>query len=208
MLEDPHDHPNRIEAAHTPRAAGLAMSWARPTGTVTFLFTDIEGSTRLWDDQGDVMAVALARHDEIVRGAIEAHDGYVFATGGDGFCAAFQWAIDAVAAAVAAQRLLRQEPWVNGVALAVRMGLHTGSAQERNHDYYGPTVNRAARIMGKAHGGQILAGSGTAGLVAGVESIELIDLGEHLLRDLSNPMWLFQVWAPGLACDTSLMLIH
>ena len=119
----------------------------RPSGTVTFLFTDIEGSTRLWDEHPEEMREALARHDSILREAIVGHEGVVFSTGGDGVAAAFQRAGDAVAAAVAAQRSLQSESWPGATLLKVRMGLHTGETQERDGDYFGPPVNRAARVM-------------------------------------------------------------
>ena len=166
-----------------------------PSGTVTFLFTDIEGSTRLWDEHPVVMQSALARHDEILRAVIDAHGGFVFSTGGDGVGAAFQRAGDAVTAAIEAQRHLRGEAWPAPVVLRVRMGVHTGEAQERDGDYFGPPLNRAARIMAASHGGQILLSGVTAGIVAGVE---LVDLGEHRLRDLSGATRLFQVRAEGL----------
>ena len=128
----------------------------RPSGTVTFLFTDLEGSTPLWDAHPAVMQDALARHDEILRSAIAAHGGFIFSTGGDGLGAAFQRSIDAVRAAVDAQRALQAEPWPDTVELRVRMGAHTGEAQERDGNYFGSAVNRAARVAGAGHGGQIL----------------------------------------------------
>ena len=167
----------------------------RPSGTVTFLFTDIEGSTRLWDEHPDVMRLALARHDEILRAVIDAHRGFVFSTGGDGVAAAFGRAGDAIATAIEAQRQLGGEPWPAPVRLRVRMGVHTGEAQERDGDYFGPPLNRAARVMAVGHGGQILVSGLTAGLVAGVD---FWDLGEHRLRDLSGATRLFQVRAEGL----------
>jgi class 3 adenylate cyclase len=123
----------------------------RPTGTVTFLFTDIEGSTRLWEERPVEMRAALAAHDTIVRTAIESHGGYVFAAGGDGFAAAFGRAADAVAAADAAQQGLAGHPLIRA-----RMGVHTGEVEERGGDYFGPAVNRAARIMAAGHGGQVV----------------------------------------------------
>ena len=125
-----------------------------PRGTVTFLFTDVEGSTRLWEEDGEAMRSALAAHDRILRSVIEAHDGYVFSTAGDAFCAAFSTPGQAVGAAVEAQRRLGAES--GPVALRVRMGLHTGTAEERDGDYFGPAVNRAARVMSAGHGGQVL----------------------------------------------------
>jgi hypothetical protein len=119
---------------------------------VTFLFTDIEGSTRLWDDHPTQMAEAVARHDAIVRGSMVAHHGFVFATGGDGFAVAFARASDAVSAAVETQRRLLAESWPGGVSLGVRVGLCIGEAQERGGDYFGSAVNRAARVMAAGHG--------------------------------------------------------
>ncbi len=162
---------------------------APPSGTVTFLFTDIEGSTRLWDEHSDAMAQALARHDEVVRGAIEDHAGYVFATGGDGFAAAFARAGDAESAASDAQTFLAAEPWDEAV-IRVRMGLHCGEAEERDGDYFGTAVNRAARVMAAGHGGQVIATQAFAEL-AGTDA--LVDLGEHRLRDLTAPQRVFQV---------------
>ena len=161
-----------------------------PSGTVTFLFTDIEGSTRLWDTAPGDMRAALEGHDAIVRGAIEVHRGYVFATGGDGFAAAFASPIDAVAAAGAAQAALGLESWPEAAMLRVRMGLHTGVVDERGGDYFGPAVNTAARLMGIGHGGQVLCTAVTAELLGGTQ---LVDLGEHRLRDLSAPQRVFQV---------------
>jgi predicted ATPase len=158
---------------------------------VTFLFTDVEGSTRLWEAAQEAMRFALQRHDVILRSALDAHGGYVFATGGDAFSAAFARASDAVEAARDAQAGLAQEDWPEGAVLLVRMGLHTGEASERDGDYFGPAVNRAARIMSIAHGGQVLCSEVTAGLVK--DAAILVDLGPHRLRDLSAPQRIFQV---------------
>ncbi|HSM66326.1 MAG TPA: adenylate/guanylate cyclase domain-containing protein, partial [Ilumatobacteraceae bacterium] len=119
------------------RAGGPPLT---PSGTVTFLFTDIEGSTPLWDSFPDAMGVALARHDEILRSAIDANGGHVFSTAGDGVGAVFHRAANAIAAALAAQRELSAEAWVGGPVLRVRMGVHTGEAEERDGDYFGPAV--------------------------------------------------------------------
>src|SRR5829696_8256345 len=118
-----------------------------PTGTVTFLFTDIEGSTRLWERSAQAMQEALARHDELLRTAIEARGGYVFKTVGDAFCAAFDSATDALEAALASQRALLAEPWDERCHIRARMALHTGTAEERSGDYFGPPVNRVARLL-------------------------------------------------------------
>jgi predicted ATPase len=157
---------------------------------VTFLFTDIEGSTGLWESAPDAMRAALARHDAIVRGAIEAHGGYVFATGGDGFAAAFARVPDAVAAAASAQAAVRREAWPEGAALTVRMGLHTGVVEERDGDYFGPAVNRAARIMAAGHGGQVLASVATAALAG---TAGTVDLGEHSFAGLEAPERVYQL---------------
>jgi class 3 adenylate cyclase len=133
-----------------------------PTGTVTFLFTDLEGSTRLWEDHPAAMKAALARHDEILRDAVEERGGHVVKTTGDGLHAAFAVAPDAVAAALNAQRALVSEEWALPEPLKVRMGLHTGAAELREGDYYGPAVNRAARIAAAAHGGQLVASAATS----------------------------------------------
>ena len=176
---------------------------ALPTGTVTFLFTDLEGSTRLWEEHPDAMRAALARHDEILRDAVEKRDGHVVKTTGDGLHAAFAIAPDAVAAALDAQLQLLAEPWPLPEPLRVRMGLHTGVAEVRDGDYYGPAVNRAARVAAAAHGGQVVASAATADLVRddlGAE-ITLLDLGEHRLRDLGRPERIVQIAHPDLPSD-------
>jgi predicted ATPase len=156
---------------------------------VTFLFTDVEGSTRRWESDADAMRAALAAHDLVLRGAIEAHGGWLFKHTGDGVCAAFGSPRAAVDAAVAAQRALE---------LPVRMGLATGEAELREGDYFGAVLNRAARVMAAGHGGQILLADSTAGLLSGVD---LIDLGPRRLRDLPTPVQVFQVQADGLRTD-------
>src|SRR5829696_1709260 len=170
-----------------------------PSGTVTFLFTDIEGSTRRWDAQPDAMQRALARHDAILRERIERHDGYVFKTVGDAFHAAFSKPEDALSAAVDGQRALAAEGWGG----AVRMALHTGTADERDGDYFGPTLNRVARLRDVGHGGQILLSAATQELVRGQvpDGVELRDLGEHRLRDLAEPERVYQVAVWGLPAD-------
>lgn len=163
----------------------------RPAGTVTFLFSDIEGSTRLWESSPERMRECLARHDTIVRSAVEECGGYVFATGGDSFAIAFDRVGSALVAATTVQDRLAAEPWPEGAVIRVRMGLHTGEAAEREGDYFGPAVNRTARLMATAHGGQVVCSSATASLADG--SIPLRNLGEHRLRDLSMPEQIFQV---------------
>ncbi len=172
------------------------MPHGRPGGTVTFLFTDIEDSTRRWEEDPSDMARALRVHDAILRGAIERHDGYVFGTGGDGFCAAFSTAPEAAAAAVESQGELRDDSTVN---FAVRMGMHTGEAIERDQNYFGSEVNRAARLMSIAHGGQVLVSDATEVLVR--DRVGLRPLGEHRLRGLRGRMGVYQVVADGLRTD-------
>ena len=162
---------------------------AAPSGVVTFLFTDVEGSTRRWEADADGMRIALAAHDETLRAAIEAQGGWLFKHTGDGVCAAFASPRSAVDAAVAAQREL---------GLPVRMGIATGEAELRGADYFGPVLNRAARVMAAGHGGQILLAESTAVLVGGVD---LVDLGPRRLRDLPAAVGVFQVQAPGLRAE-------
>ncbi|MDQ1496319.1 MAG: hypothetical protein QOG69_2802, partial [Actinomycetota bacterium] len=170
----------------------------RPSGTVTFLFTDIEGSTVLWEENPTTMRTVLTRHDEILRTAVAAHGGSIFATGGDGMAAAFQRSGDAVAAAVAAQRALQTEPWPSGLELRVRMGLHTGEAHERDGDYFGSPLNRAARLMAAAHGGQVVVSDVTASLLPSLPGVELVDLGSHALAGVKQTMRVHAVRADGL----------
>jgi predicted ATPase len=156
---------------------------------VTFLFTDVEGSTRRWEADADEMRAALAAHDQVLRKAIEAHGGWLFKHTGDGVCAAFASPRSAVDAAVAAQRALE---------LPVRMGIATGEAELRDGDYFGAVLNRAARVMAAGHGGQILLAESTASLLSGVD---LLDLGPRRLRDVPMPVGVFQVQAAELRAD-------
>ena len=144
------------------------------------MFTDIEGSTRRWEADAEGMQVELVAHDFVLREAIEAHGGFLFKHTGDGVCAAFASPRSAVDAAVAAQLSLE---------LPVRMGLATGEAELRDGDYFGAVLNRAARVMAAGHGGQILLAESTAGLLRGVD---LVDLGPRRLRDLPTPVQVFQ----------------
>src|SRR5918911_2004611 len=136
-----------------------------PTGTVTFLFTDIEGSTRLWERSPEAMQRALARHDQILRDAVEERGGYVFKTVGDAFCCAFSTANEALEATLEAQRTLFAEEWGVEGGVRVRIALHTGVAEERDQDYFGPPLNRAARLLAVGYGGQILLSRATQELV-------------------------------------------
>jgi predicted ATPase/class 3 adenylate cyclase len=166
-----------------------------PTGTVTFLFTDLEGSTRLWDDLPDAMGPALAVHDEVLKREIAAHGGHLVKMTGDGAHAAFARASDAIGAAVDAQLGLQRADWGDTGPLRVRMGLHSGAAEARDGDYFGTAVNRAARIMSVAHGSQVICSHATADLArdALTDGTGLFDLGEHQLRDLGAPERVFQV---------------
>jgi predicted ATPase/class 3 adenylate cyclase len=166
-----------------------------PSGTVTLLFTDVEGSTRLWESEGAAMAAALRRHDAILRDAIGQVGGFVFKTVGDAFCAAFWTPLAAVTAALDAQRALADEAWPTSRPVRVRMGLHTGVCEERDSDYFGPAVNRTARLETIAHGGQVLLSGATAELVADSlpEGVRLRDLGSHRLKDLGRPEQVFQL---------------
>ncbi len=173
-----------------------------PSGTVTLLFTDIEGSTRLWESEPEAMARALRRHDDILRNAIEHVGGYVFKTVGDAFCAAFASAGSALSAVLAAQQALAAEPWPTSRPIRVRMSLHTGACEERDGDYFGPVVNRAARLEAVAHGGQVLVSGATAELLAGLpDGVSLTDLGQHRLKDLGRPEQVFQLRAEFLQAD-------
>ena len=164
---------------------------------MTFLFSDIEDSTRLWEEAPAEMAAALEIHDGIVRGTIEQHGGYVFATGGDGFSAAFSTAPDAAKAAVEIQQKLLADP--AAVPFGVRIGLHTGEATERNRTYFGAEVNRAARLMSAAHGGQIVVSDTTKVLLR--NQLALRPLGDHRLRGVGRRMAVHQVVADGLPSE-------
>lgn len=170
-------------------AHGRGTDVTLPSGRVTFLFTDIEGSTRQWVADPDGMSVSLRHHDAIVRETIESCGGYVFSTAGDSFAAAFERVDDAVDAATATQRALDGVDWRTGPHLRVRMGLHTGVVDERGGSYYGPVVNIAARVTDAGHGGQVLATE----VALAAADIEGIDLGEHRLRDVETPLRLLQV---------------
>jgi predicted ATPase/class 3 adenylate cyclase len=170
------------------------------TGAVTFLFTDIEGSTRLWEEDPERMRLALARHDAISRMTVESHSGTVVKMIGDGMYAAFDDPVDALAAAIDLQRGLADPAATNGVSLLVRCGLHAGVVERRDDDFFGQPLNRAARIMSAAHGGQVLM---SQAVVDGVREslpagMSLRDIGNVLLKDLSTPEHVYQVVHPDL----------
>ncbi len=171
-----------------------------PTGTVSLLFTDVEGSTKLWEAHATAMRAALARHDALLRHCIDDHDGHVFKTGGDAFCAAFHTASDALAAALEAQRALLREPWPEAARLRVRMALHTGAVELRDNDYFGAPLNRVARLLATAHGGQTLLSESMHDLcrdhLPPLASIKA--LGAHGLKDLGRVELVFQVCHPDL----------
>jgi len=166
----------------------------------TFLMTDIEGSTRLWEEQSAAMGVALQAHDALLRAAVEDAGGTVVKTTGDGLLAAFDRPEAALVAAVDGQRALDGQAWPATGPLRVRMAIHAGSAEVRDGDFFGPTLNRVARLMATGHGGQVLVSSSTTALVAGAlpPASELIDLGTVRLRDLDQPEHVFQLVAAGL----------
>jgi predicted ATPase/class 3 adenylate cyclase len=169
-----------------------------PSGTVTFLFTDIEDSTRLWDVHPDEMRDALEQHDSILRSVVASRGGLVFSRSGDGFAVAFGRASDAISAAADMQRALTAATWPDGAHIRVRVGVHTGEAQERQGDYFGTAVNCAARLMAAGHGGQVLVSGATAAVAALPPDVGLVDLGVHHLRGLSQPVVVRMLTGEGL----------
>lgn len=174
-----------------------------PSGTVTLLFTDVEGSTRLLKQLRKEYGELLAEHHRLMRAALEHHDGREMDTQGEAFFAVFSRAKDAVAAAIAAQRAHTAHDWPDGVEVRVRMGLHTAEPEVVGDRYFGLGVHRAARLCAVGHGGQVLLSRSTAGLVDEdeVPGVAVRDLGEHLLKDLERPERIYQVRADGLAED-------
>jgi TolB-like protein/class 3 adenylate cyclase/Flp pilus assembly protein TadD len=166
-----------------------------PAGTVTLLFTDIEGSTRLWEARPEAMGTALARHDALIRRCVDEHRGHIFKTVGDAFCAAFHTAPDALGAALDAQRALHRERWPEGAVLRVRMALHSGAVETRDGDYFGAPLNRVARLLAAGHGGQTLLSAVTYDLCRDRLPASAIvrALGVHGLKDLDRAETLYQV---------------
>ena len=174
-----------------------------PDGTVTFVFTDVEGSTRLLKRLQGAYGEVLGRHHELVRAAIAAHGGREVDTQGEAFFVAFRRAKDAVGAAVQLQRTHASEPWPDGVEVRVRVGIHTAEPELSPSGYFGMGLHRAARICSVCHGRQVLVSRSTAGLVDEDEQpgLQVRDLGEHLLKDLERPERIYQVVAPGLEAE-------
>jgi len=176
-----------------------------PSGTVTFLFTDIEGSTKLWEKHPEAMKAALAKHDSILKETIESNNGQIIKTTGDGVHAVFSTAIDAINAALDAQKKFQtsQVSVDLNIAIRVRMGIHTGEAELRDGDYYGGTLNRAARIMSIGHGGQILISETTLQIAREhlPKDVSTVDLGQHQLKGLSTTEHIHQVSTPELESE-------
>lgn len=174
-----------------------------PSGTVTFVFTDLEDSTRLWEEHPEAMRVALARHDQILREVVTAHDGIVVKSTGDGAYAAFSGAGDAVRAAGAFVAALHHTEWSETGPLKARLGVHTGSAERRDGDYFGPALNRASRLMTIGYGGQVLVSQATAAVVRDelTDPHTLRDLGHHRLKGIARPEHVFELVSEGLPSD-------
>lgn len=202
----PEDEFNRALAPYLPAtrlAQAAPAADSLPSGTITFLFTDIVNSTQLWAQHTQAMSSAIAQHDRLLRQAIIAHGGVIFKTVGDAFCAAFASALDGLAAALTGQRALAGANWPGIGAIQVRMALHTGVAEVRDGDYFGIPLSRVARLVAAAHGGQILLSHLTQELVRDYlpPDMRLRDLGEHRLKDLIRPEHIFQLIAPDLPAD-------
>ncbi|HEY7968641.1 MAG TPA: adenylate/guanylate cyclase domain-containing protein, partial [Candidatus Limnocylindrales bacterium] len=174
-----------------------------PTGTVAFLMTDIEGSTRLVTLLGDSFPKVLDDHLELLDDAIGSNGGTLVSSEGDSVFAVFPSVREAIGAAVAAQRALSEHAWPDGTKVGVRMGVHVGEAVLGGRDYTGIDVHRTARVMAAGHGGQILVTQAVRDLAAGTadEQLAFRDLGTHSLRDLPDPEHLYQIVAPGLGSD-------
>jgi predicted ATPase/class 3 adenylate cyclase len=185
---------DQLLLAHEPAVS------SPPTGTVTFLYTDIEGSTKLAQEHPETWESMRARHHAILREAIESHNGYVFQLVGDGVCAAFHKPHDGFHASIDAQRKLQTENW-DEILLKVRMGIHTGEAEAYGNEYHGYlTLSLVQRLMSAGHGGQILISNATENLLRGhlTKDVSLLDLGEHKFKDIFQPVHVFQVIAPDL----------
>jgi len=178
---------------------GIAQrSVAIPTGSVTLLFTDIEGSTKVLQRTGDRYADILAAHHVVLRGAIAEHSGYEVDTAGDGFFVTFVSAKDAVRCVIAMQRAINEHPLLVEHAVRVRMGLHSGDVQVVDNNYLGLTVHHAARIAGAGHGGQVVVSDATRALAGEDDEWSYLGLGAHELKNLARPIQLFQLAHPAL----------
>ena len=193
----------RTTLVNDPRS--LPQSQPLPSGTLTFFFTDIEGSTRLWELYPDPMRLAMIRHDALIESLVEQYQGAIVRPRGEGDSrfAVFTDPVHAIRSAYAVQHAIYHEPWGMPTALKVRIGLHTGPADLREGDYYGPEVNRCARLRNAAYGGQTLVSQTTCNMVDGnlPDGISLRDLGEHRLKDLQRPERIFQIVFPDLPAD-------
>lgn len=173
-----------------------------PEGVITLLLTDVEGSTRAWEAHSEAMSAALARHDALVVEVVYAHRGLLIKSRGEGDAtfSVFRRATDAALAAVVLQRTITAEPWPDPIQLSVRVAIHTGEAQLRDGDYFGTTVNRAARLRAVARGGEILCSQATAGVIADAlpPGATLADLGAKALKDLSRPEHVFSLLGPSM----------
>jgi predicted ATPase/class 3 adenylate cyclase len=195
---------SRSQAVDRGRELGLLddVAAALLSGTVTFLFTDIEGSTKLWQRHPEAMGAALQQHDALLRRVIQENDGRVFKTVGDAFCAVFDDAAKALSAAHCAQTAISAQDW-GKTPIRIRMALHTGTAELRDDDYFGPAVNHVARLLSAGHAGQILLSAATRALAQSrlPDELSLRDLGEHRLKDLERAERIYQLIAPDLPAD-------
>jgi class 3 adenylate cyclase len=191
-----------MSAIEKREGIGMESATPLPVGTVTFLLTDVEGSTKLWEEHPEAMRAALARHDALASAIVAGNRGTLIKSRGEGdsLFAVFHRATDAVAAACALQQAFRSEPWPTPGPLRVRAAVHTGEAELREGDYYGSAVNRCARLRAVAHGGQVLLSMATEELVreALPGGASLRDLGLHRLPDLAHPERVFQLVHPAL----------
>jgi class 3 adenylate cyclase/predicted ATPase len=188
-------------SAPQPEPSSAPQAGTPPTGVVTFLFTDIVGSTDMWERHGDAFLPVLQTHDAVLRSTVAKHSGYVVKTEGDSFKVAFANAADAINCAVEAQAALQRYPWPDDIgAVEVRMGIHSGHPFHQTGDYFGPTVNRASRIAGAAHGGQILVSEDAAAMAEACLDAHAVfaDMGHHRLKDLGFAVRLFSVSHPDL----------
>jgi class 3 adenylate cyclase/tetratricopeptide (TPR) repeat protein len=194
---------NQAEPASPWNASAMALTAPLATGAATFAFTDIEGSTSRWERDHVAMQEAVRRHDAILRAALTEHGGRVFKTIGDAFCSTFERPENAIAAMLAAQRRLTAEDFSAVDGLRVRVAIHSGTADAREGDYFGPAVNKVARLLSIGHGGQILVTTETAAMVDGAlpKEVSLRDLGTYHLKDFTEPQRVHQLLAPGLPSE-------